>query len=189
MKTFFKLDRKPQNGQVEWDEWYSDFLAKFSKGQKKSRVFKEKVAAAKASWYEAARSHPEKLNIDEFLAFTHPEFSHPLLLLEAEGLLNYLDGNNDELVSVEEYTKHTRANEMESRRELFWRADHDSDGALTKQELLSTVDPMNKVWMQQKINGIFRASDSNQDGFIDIQEFDENVILQYFPEQMFHKIF
>ena len=43
-------------------------------------LLQEKVAAAKAAWGEAARSNPEKLNIDEFLTFTHPEFSHPLII-------------------------------------------------------------------------------------------------------------
>ena len=31
------------------------------------RIVKEKLAAAKAAWSEAARSNPDSLNIDEFL--------------------------------------------------------------------------------------------------------------------------
>ena len=40
---------------------------------------KVKLASAKASWAEAARTNGDALNIDEFLAFTHPESSHSLM--------------------------------------------------------------------------------------------------------------
>ena len=44
-----------------------------------SRMAKVKLASAKASWAEAARTNGDALNIDEFLAFTHPESSHSLM--------------------------------------------------------------------------------------------------------------
>lgn len=34
----------------------------------------------RARWSEAARNDPERLTLDEFLAFTHPESSHRALL-------------------------------------------------------------------------------------------------------------
>ena len=40
---------------------------------------KVKLASAKASWAEAARTNGDALNIDEFLSFTHPESSHSLM--------------------------------------------------------------------------------------------------------------
>ena len=48
-------------------------------GEMDSRRAREKLAAAKAAWAEAARTNGEALNIDEFLSFTHPESSHSLL--------------------------------------------------------------------------------------------------------------
>lgn len=34
----------------------------------------------KAAWSEAARSDPDQLTLDEFLAFRHPESSHATIL-------------------------------------------------------------------------------------------------------------
>ena len=83
-KQFFRLDKINHNGQVEWEEWLAQFYHdhNLQKGQDLSnteRSVKEKLAAAKAAWSEAARSNPDALNIDEFLAFTHPESSHSIL--------------------------------------------------------------------------------------------------------------
>lgn len=40
----------------------------------------------RARWSEAARNDPERLALDEFLAFTHPESSHRALLQMVEDL-------------------------------------------------------------------------------------------------------
>lgn len=40
----------------------------------------------RARWTEAARNDPDKLALDEFLAFTHPESSHRALLQMVEDL-------------------------------------------------------------------------------------------------------
>jgi hypothetical protein len=71
MKQFFALDKPIPNGQVEWSEWFKRFESQHTE-EKETRLYKEKVAAARAAWGEAARSDPDKLNIDEFLTFTHP---------------------------------------------------------------------------------------------------------------------
>ena len=44
----------------------------------------------KASWSEAARSNPEQLTIDEFLAFRHPESSHATILSLVEETISRL---------------------------------------------------------------------------------------------------
>ena len=44
----------------------------------------------KAQWSEAARDDPERLSIDEFLAFRHPESSHASILQNVEETLNRL---------------------------------------------------------------------------------------------------
>ena len=73
------------------------------------------MAAAKAAWGEAARSDPEKLNIDEFLTFTHPEFSHPLIIQDSEATLGLLDADADDVLSEDEYTK-MASNKVSARR-------------------------------------------------------------------------
>ena len=45
-----------------------DFQKSIQSGEQPTdRIVKEKLAAAKAAWSEAARSNPDSLNIDEFL--------------------------------------------------------------------------------------------------------------------------
>ena len=100
-KQFFRLDKINHNGQVEWEEWLAQFHHdhNLQKGQDMSNVersVKEKLAAAKAAWSEAARSNPDALNIDEFLAFTHPESSHSILAQQVRSLgLNIVIGSKD----------------------------------------------------------------------------------------------
>ena len=67
------------------------------------RIVKEKLAAAKAAWSEAARSNPDALNIDEFLSFTHPESSHSLLATETEELFGRHDADENGVISLQEY--------------------------------------------------------------------------------------
>ena len=68
-----------------------------------SRKMKVQVAAAKAAWSEAARSNPDALNIDEFLAFTHPESSHSWLAQNAEEIFGRHDADGDGQISETEY--------------------------------------------------------------------------------------
>ena len=68
-----------------------------------SRQMKVKVAAAKAAWSEAARSNPDALNTDEFLAFTHPESSHSWLAQNAEEIFARHDTDGDGQITEEEY--------------------------------------------------------------------------------------
>jgi hypothetical protein len=44
----------------------------------------------KAAWFESVRGDPDRLNIDEFLAFRHPEQSHSFLLKIVEDVSNIL---------------------------------------------------------------------------------------------------
>ena len=50
----------------------------------------ELIARDKASWSEAARSDPDSLTLDEFLAFRHPESSHVTILTLVDELLDKL---------------------------------------------------------------------------------------------------
>ena len=53
-----------------------------------SRNLNEIIMRDKARWTEAATTDPEKLSLDEFLAFTHPESSHRALLQMVEDLFD-----------------------------------------------------------------------------------------------------
>lgn len=53
-------------------------------------LFTELIARDKASWSEAARTDPDSLTLDEFLAFRHPESSHTTILALVDELLDKL---------------------------------------------------------------------------------------------------
>lgn len=84
-------------GEVSWEEYHAYFLRSHgfpenyvSSHDKKhsdmSRNLKENIMRDRARWSEAARNDPERLALDEFLAFTHPESSHRALLQMVEDL-------------------------------------------------------------------------------------------------------
>ena len=105
-RNFFSLDKINHNGQVEWEEWlakfYKDHGIEASKDDHANlqRGYKEKLAAAKAAWSEAARSNPDALNLDEFLGFTHPESSHSGLALQMEEMLVRHDLDGDGAIAL-----------------------------------------------------------------------------------------
>jgi hypothetical protein len=57
----------------------------------------------KASWMEAARSNPDALTVDEFLAFTHPESSAANQLALVDELYDKFDRDGDELLTEDEF--------------------------------------------------------------------------------------
>lgn len=57
----------------------------------------------KASWTEAARSNPDSLTLDEFLAFTHPESSAANQLALVDELYDKFDRDGDELLTEDEF--------------------------------------------------------------------------------------
>lgn len=57
----------------------------------------------KASWMEAAKSNPDSLTLDEFLAFTHPESSAANQLALVDELYDKFDRDGDELLTEDEF--------------------------------------------------------------------------------------
>lgn len=84
-------------GEVSWEEYHAYFLRSHGylesyvnshdkKHSDLSRTLKENIMRDRARWAEAARNDPDRLALDEFLAFTHPESSHRALLQMVEDL-------------------------------------------------------------------------------------------------------
>ncbi len=188
LQSFFALDKLDHNGQVEWDEWLQDFNSKQRQPlDKNDRTYQEELAAAKAAWTEAAQSNPEKLNIDEFWDFLHPELSHHLILKEAELLLIFLDSNLDQKLSKEEYlAPNYKAQEI--REKTFYACDHDGDEYLTREELFSSLNPRGEVWAREAAQRILVVSDMDGDNLISGAEFDLAKFTVLTPEKYFTKV-
>lgn len=183
-RLFASFDKITMNGQVEWDEWFP--LGLQTDLDPSSRTYKEMVAARKAAWKEAARSNPDRLNIDEFLSFVHPEFSHQQLLDEAGLVLDSLDSDGDEVLSPQEYLSRTLSQRRSLKEKTFRESDRNNDGSLTKSELFAAFDPKSEVWAMERANEIIFESDLNQNGLVDRDEFLLDNFEVLFPEKYFH---
>jgi len=199
-RTFFSLDKINHNGQVEWEEW----LARFNKEhgiqsdrpQDLSRGLKEKLAAAKAAWSEAARSNPDALNIDEFLSFAHPESSHSALAQQMEELIGRYDLDGDGKVSLQEYLQDAfiefTPSEAEIRhRQFIDQIDANGDGQADRRELLTFLDPKHISQSKSEAIRLISLADLDGDGFLEWNELNEQA--QEFldskwvsPEKSFH---
>lgn len=100
------------------------------------------------AWFEAARSDPAHLNMDEFLAFRHPESSHATILQLVEELLDKFDRDSDDTLTETEYAslrnegdldheaEELRQGEYERRLEFRQLIDKNHDGKADRNELL-----------------------------------------------------
>jgi len=186
-KVFFALDRGKKNGQVDWEEYYSHYLVDLlgldqgtiNKLEKNpatvSRGVKESISRLRAAWFEAARSNPEAVNIDEFLSLEHPESSHSLLMQRVEEVLANHDSDGDGKISRKEYTSHMfrdlGSEEIDERGKQFDSTlDVDHSGIAERRELLQFMDPKHLHWAREEATSLLQLADTNQDGSIDIEE-------------------
>jgi len=186
-KVFFALDRGKKNGQVDWEEYYNHYLidllgldqGTINDLQRNpatvSRGVKESISRLKAAWFEAARSNPEAVNIDEFLSLEHPESSHSLLMQRVEEVLSNHDRDGDGKISRAEYTSHMYRDmssmEVDERgRQFDATLDVDHSGVAERRELLQFMDPKHLHWAREEAVSLLQLADTNHDGSIDIEE-------------------
>ena len=198
-RTFFKLDKINHNGQVEWSEWLKHFQIEHDivgiEFKHLKRGLKEKLAAAKAAWSEAARSNPDALNIDEFLSFTHPESSHSALAQIVEEKLARHDLDDDGKISLDEYLDDPviefTEEEIAQRHRKFKDMDTNSDGKAERRELLVYNDPKHSSQSKEEAFRLINIADTNGDGLVDTKEFENEArlfldSLWVSPEKSFH---
>lgn len=186
-KVFFALDRGKKNGQVDWEEYYYHYLVDLlgldqgtinnleKNPATVSRGVKESISRLRAAWFEAARSNPEAVNIDEFLSLEHPESSHSLLMQRVEEVLANHDNDGDGKISRKEYTSHMfrdlSSEEIKERGKQFDSTlDADHSGVAERRELLQFMDPKHLHWAREEAATLLQLADTNQDGSIDIEE-------------------
>lgn len=63
----------------------------------------EQIMRDKASWKEAAKSDPNALTVEEFLAFSHPESSSANQLALVDELYDKFDRDGDEILTEDEF--------------------------------------------------------------------------------------
>ncbi|XP_034190622.1 stromal cell derived factor mayday [Osmia lignaria lignaria] len=193
---FTAIDNNPQNGEVSWEEYHAYFLRSHgfpesyvSSHDKKhsdmSRTLKESIMRDRARWAEAARNDPERLALDEFLAFTHPESSHRALLQMVEDLFEKFDRDGDEQLTEDEFSdlpaegvgldlkedRHEAVGGSEDRRKEFRHLiDKNKNGKADRAELLMYIDPRNPRHAIQEAQHLINLSDTNLDGKLNLSE-------------------
>lgn len=193
---FTAIDNNPRNGEVSWEEYHAYFLrlhgfpesyvsAHDKKHSDMSRKLKENIMRDRARWAEAARNDPERLALDEFLAFTHPESSHRALLQMVEDLFEKFDRDGDEQLTEDEFSdlpaegmgldlreeKHQPIGGSEDRRKEFRHlVDKNKNGKADRTELLMYIDPRNPRHAIQEAQHLITLSDTNLDGKLNLLE-------------------
>ncbi|XP_011881265.1 PREDICTED: 45 kDa calcium-binding protein [Vollenhovia emeryi] len=193
---FTAIDNNPRNGEVSWDEYHAYFLRThgFSetyinshnkKHSEMPRALKESIMRDRARWAEAARNDPEKLALDEFLAFTHPESSHRALLQMVEDLFEKFDRDGDEQLTEDEFSdlpaegvgldlREDRPQSIggseDRRKEFRHLIDKNKNGKADRTELLMYIDPRNPRHAIQEAQHLITLSDTNLDGRLDLPE-------------------
>ncbi|XP_012527920.1 45 kDa calcium-binding protein [Monomorium pharaonis] len=192
---FTAIDNNPRNGEVSLEEYHAYFLRThgFSetyinshnkKHRELPRALKEIIMRDRARWAEAARNDPEKLTLDEFLAFTHPESSHRALLQMVEDLFEKFDQDNDEQLTEDEFSdlpsegvgldlredRQSIGGSEERRKEFRHLIDKNKNGKADRTELLMYIDPRNPRHAIQEAQHLITLSDTNLDGKVDLSE-------------------
>uniref|UniRef100_A0A0A9XEV1 Calcium-binding protein n=1 Tax=Lygus hesperus TaxID=30085 RepID=A0A0A9XEV1_LYGHE len=186
---FMTIDKNPKNGVVSWNEYHDYFLSKHGvdeeyirKHNEKhpglGRSLKESISRDKASWSEAAKSDPEFLTLDEFLAFRHPESSANNILTLVDDLLDKLDRDGDEMLTEEEFAVlqvsggETLVSQGEDQRRMEFRSAIDKDGnALAdRRELLRYIDPQNPRHAREEAMTLVTLGDTDRDGRLSLEE-------------------
>ncbi|XP_076236272.1 stromal cell derived factor mayday isoform X1 [Calliopsis andreniformis] len=193
---FTAIDNNPRNGEVSWEEYHAYFLRSHGfpdsyvnshdkKHSDMSRTLKESIMRDRARWAEAARNDPERLALDEFLAFTHPESSHRALLQMVEDLFEKFDRDGDEQLTEDEFSdlpsegigldlredKHETVGGSQDRRKEFRHLiDKNKNGKADRTELLMYIDPRNPRHAIQEAQHLINLSDTNLDGKLNLSE-------------------
>ncbi|KAK2578006.1 hypothetical protein KPH14_008435 [Odynerus spinipes] len=193
---FTAIDNNPRNGEVSWEEYHAHFLRSHGfpesyilshdkRHSEMSRTLKESIMRDRARWTEAARNDPEKLTLDEFLAFTHPESSHRALLQMVEDLFEKFDRDGDEQLTEDEFSdlpsegvglelhedRHqTVGGSADRRKEFRHLIDKNKNGRADRTELLMYIDPRNPRHAIQEAQHLITLSDINLDGKLNLSE-------------------
>ncbi|XP_033198348.1 stromal cell derived factor mayday isoform X1 [Bombus vancouverensis nearcticus] len=193
---FTAIDNNPRNGEISWEEYHAHFLRSHGfpesyvsshdkKHSNMSRTLKESIMRDRARWAEAAKNDPERLTLDEFLAFTHPESSHRALLQMVEDLFEKFDRDGDEQLTEDEFSdlpsegmgldlkedKREAVGGSDDRRKEFRHLiDKNKNGKADRTELLMYVDPRNPRHAIQEAQYLIGLSDTNLDEKLNLFE-------------------
>ncbi|CAF2114736.1 unnamed protein product [Rotaria magnacalcarata] len=196
----FLLIDSNQDGKVTWHEYFALYV-KFhnvnSTSVKESDTFdfiqgpfdnnfQRELVKIRYRWTEADVGGDNELDIDEFLAFRHPEIAGHSYKHIVDDLMLQMDRNDDQKLNETEFAflpssvLEDGGNKewvemdkrwLEEQKREFHEMDENKDGVLTKDELLKAYDPMNRVHINNQIKKLFeKVDDSPADNVLTLNE-------------------
>jgi len=148
--------------------------------------FQRELVKIRFRWTEADTGGDNELDIDEFLAFRHPEIAGRSYKHIVDDLILQMDRNGDQQLnetefaflpaSVLEDSGNKEWAEMDRRwleeqKREFHEMDENKDGIVTREELQRAYDPINRVHISNQINKLFsKVDDSPSDNVLSLDE-------------------
>ncbi|XP_074654325.1 45 kDa calcium-binding protein-like [Tubulanus polymorphus] len=196
-KIFKALD--PDNdGFITWHEFFVQFLVAKGHQQDESEKHaadyetidmgekeKDMLIKNKFRWSEADEDPQDnKLNIQEFKNFRHPEQSDSMLRHMVNDILSNLDRDRDGVLTESEFIalppgeaegqsdwlQQEKVWQEERRKEFQNVIDVDKDGKVTKEELKNYVDPKNPGHAKMEVVNLMELADANKDQHLSLEE-------------------
>ncbi|XP_032765706.1 reticulocalbin-2 [Rattus rattus] len=188
-QQFVEYD-KNSDGTVTWDEYnvqmydrVIDFDENTALDDTEEESFRQLHLKDKKRFEKANQDSGPGLNLEEFIAFEHPEEVDYMTEFVIQEALEEHDKNGDGFVSLEEflgdYRRDPTANEdpewiLVEKDRFVNDYDKDSDGRLDPQELLSWVVPNNQGIAQEEALHLIDEMDLNSDKKLSEEEILEN---------------
>ncbi|CAF1347028.1 unnamed protein product [Adineta ricciae] len=189
-----------EDGKVTWNEYFALYV-KFHNmnetGIKETdpfdfiqgpfdNNFQRELVNIRYRWTDADAGADNELNIDEFLAFRHPEIAGHSYKHIVDDMLIQMDRNEDQQLNETEFAflpssvLEDGGNKewvemdkrwLEEQRNEFREMDENHDGILTKDELLHAYDPLNRVHISNQIKKLYsKVDDSPSDNLLSLNE-------------------
>ncbi|XP_013411557.1 45 kDa calcium-binding protein [Lingula anatina] len=207
----FKSLDLDNDGQIAWEEFLTEFLValnwKRADAEVKARdpekamqgvesEHRDQLITNKFRWAEADDDNDNKLTLEEFKNFMHPEGSKKMTENMVRDILENLDSNSDGILSIDEFaalpggeldeqfnTDEWKASDkrwQDERKTAFREViDINKDGNLTKDELFEYVNPKNPNNARQEAENLIAIADGDKDGKLSLREVLNNPDLFY----------
>ncbi|CAF3596578.1 unnamed protein product [Adineta steineri] len=196
----FILIDADQNGKITWQEYVLLYVKFHNKNISDIRDVNDvefipssldleshqELLKIRYRWMQADQSSDNELNIDEFLAFRHPEITDRSAKYIADDLLLHMDQNNDQKINETEFVyipsnistdkNDTTWSEMDKKfvdaqKTEFHEFDENNDGILTRDEITKAYDPINRVHINIQVKRLFsKVDDSPADDSLSLKE-------------------